>query len=213
MLRNPIGRVLLLAMLIVLVVGGWLVLPRVWSRMLAMRQNERTAPEGVSPALAEVTLDRVESLRAGHDGHVLVLGDAEVSSVVRYALPGILPPGMSDPAVAVEGGRMVLSARVATEAFPDLPAMNQVAGMLPDTVPVRIEGELARFGKESLVFRVRHMEVATIRLPDRMIPGVLEALGRRHRDGLPANAIHLPLPGGVDSIYVREDSMMLVADR
>ena len=42
---------------------------------------------------------------------------------------------------------------------------------------------------------------------------VLGALGRQQRKGLPENALHIPLPGGLDSVYVASDSLVLVADR
>ena len=59
--------------------------------------------------------------------------------MVRYAVPGILPPGVSEPEVTFDGGILALSALVAIKSFPDL---DQVVGILPDTVPVRMEGEL-----------------------------------------------------------------------
>ena len=102
---------------------------------------------------------------------------------------------------------------MAIEAFPDLPALGQVEGILPDTVPVRMEGELVPFGKESLTFRVVHIEAGRIPLPGRLIPMVLRALGRRPRDGLPRDALHLPLPSGFSSVYVSGDSLVLVVDR
>ena len=141
------------------------------------------------------------------------MSDEELSSVVRYAVPGILPPGVSEPEVTFDGGILTLSARVAIESFPDLPALDQVVGILPDTVPVRMEGELASFGKESVIFRVRHVEAGPIPLPERLIPRMLNALGRRNRDGLPREALHLPLPMGISSVYVSEDSLVLVVDR
>ena len=207
--RRALGRVMLLALV---TVSAWLLWPRlsppVTSRIAAQRG---AAP--VSAEVAEATLDRFESFRAGRAGERLAVGDAELSSVVRYALPGILPPGVSGAEVTMQDGRLALSARVAIEAFPDLPALDPVVGMLPDTVAVLMEGELARFGKESLIFQVAHIEAGHVPLPDRLIPRVLTALGRRHRDGLPGNALHLPLPSGLASVYVLEDSMVLVADR
>jgi hypothetical protein len=190
--------------------SGWLYWPRGSERLGAA--PEAPADAAVSPELAEATLDRVEGLRVA-DGGRLALGAAELSSVVRYAMPGILPPGVDEPGVAIQGGSVALSARVATGAFPDLPALGAVIGMLPDTVPIRVQGRLSSYGKESLAFFVSRVEAARIPLPDRLIPQVLGALGRRERQGLPANALHIPMPGGLDSVYVRRDSLVLVADR
>jgi hypothetical protein len=166
-----------------------------------------------SAALAEATLDRFERFRASPSGAVLALGDAEITSVLRYALPGILPPGVADPDVRLTGEDVRLSARVATAAFPDLPALEPVVGMLPDTVSVLMDGALTQFGKQSLAFHVEHIEAAAIPLPDRLVPEVLAGLGRTHRGGLPGNALHVPLPAGIDSVYVARDSLVLLGGR
>lgn len=171
-----------------------------------------SAPQA-SPDLAEATLDRVETFRSGRSGARLVLGGAELSSLVRYGMPGVLPQGVSDPAVELKDGQLELSARIATSAFPRMPNLGAVMGMLPDTVAVTLGGELSRFGKEGLAFRVEHLEAGHIPLPDRLVPDVLTALGRTHHDGLASNALHLPMPGGLDSVSVRGDSLVLVARR
>jgi hypothetical protein len=210
-MRISSGRVFLVGgFLLAIAAAGWLYWPRAAEQLVGV--SEEGPDDAISLQLAEATLDRVEGLR-GADGGQLVLGDAELSSVVRYALPGILPPGVTEPAVAIESGTVALNARVATAAFPDLPALGQVIGMLPDTVAIRVEGRLSSYGKESLAFFVSQVEAGRIPLPDRLIPQVLGALGRQDRKGLPANAIHIPLPGGLDSVYVARDSLVLVADR
>jgi hypothetical protein len=210
-MRMTSGRAFLLAGgALAVAAGAWLYRPRPATELGGM--SEESAAGGVSPALAEATLDRVEGLR-GADSGQLVLGDAELSSVVRFAMPGVLPPGVSEPGVSIESGRVALSARVALTAFPDLPALGEVVGMLPDTVPIRVEGRLSSYGEESLAFFVSAVEAARIPLPDRLIPQVLAALGRQEREGLPAHALHIPMPGGLDSVYVAEDSLVLVADR
>ena len=124
------------------VAGAWLLWPRVTTRMTSQFVAAPVAASAASAELAEAALDRFEAFRAGLAGERLAMSDAELSSVVRYAIPGILPPGVSEPEVTLEGGSLTLAARVAIEAFPDLPALDQVVGILPDTVPVRMEGEL-----------------------------------------------------------------------
>jgi hypothetical protein len=200
---------LLIGLALAAAAGAWLYWPRAAERLGGLEEPTGLA---ISPELAEATLDRVEGLRGADGGH-LALGDAELSSVVRYAMPGILPPGVDDPHVEIDDGVVSLAARVAIAAFPDLPTLGEVIGMLPDTVPVRVEGRLQRYGKESMAFFVSQVEAARIPLPDRLIPQVLGALGRQERPGLPANALHIPMPGGLDSVYVAQDSLVLVADR
>ena len=206
--RGAASWVALLALLS-LVLGAWLVWPRLSARFGSVER--RGASPVASAEIADAALDRFETFRAGKGGDHLTLSDAELSSVVRYALPGLLPSGVTEPLVTMNEGRLTLAARVATEAFPRLPTLDAIVGMLPDTVTVTMDGELVPFGKESLAFRVGHMDAASIPLPDRLIPGILTALGRKHRGGLPPNALQVPLPTGLDSVSVRGDSLVLVA--
>lgn len=204
--RGAAGRALLLVGLTAALAGVWMVRPRP-----APGAATGAGRRGISPELAEATLDRFERFRAGASGSRLALGGADLSSVLRFALPGILPPGVSEPDVRLGAGEVSLQARVATAAFPDLPALDPVMGMLPDTVSVRLDGALAQFGAQSLVFRVDRIEAAEIPLPERLVPDVLAALGRSNRAGLPRNGLHVPLPAGIDSVYVADDSLVLIA--
>src|SRR6188474_3278769 len=75
-----------------------------WGPELAQRFGigETAAREQVvvpSPELADSTLTRLEAFESAPGGEELHLGEAELSSVVRYSLPGILPAGVSDPTV------------------------------------------------------------------------------------------------------------------
>jgi hypothetical protein len=204
-----IVRALLVLATVVVALGAWVFWPR------AAAAPDPRDPNGIgpSPELAESTLDRFERFRAGGAGGRLALVDAEIGSVLRFALPGILPPGVSDPDVRMAGSDVTLTARVATRAFPDLPALAPVIGMLPDTVSVLMAGTLTQFGKQSLAFHIEHVEAGGVPLPDRLVPEVLAGLGRTHRGGLPENALHIPLPAGIDSVYVERDSLVLLGGR
>lgn len=211
-LRSCAGRLAALAVLGVAAGAAWLYWPVLSPRLSGFAGPEEPAAVVASPELADATLDRFERFRAGAEGDRIALGSAELSSVVRYALPGILPPGVSEPTVELVDGRLVLSAHVATAAFPDLPALDPVIGMLPDTVSVRMDGELAPFGRRSLAFHVDAIEASRIPLPARLVPEVLAGLGRTHRDGLPPDALHVPLPAGLESVFVLRDSLVLVSE-
>lgn len=213
--RSCVGRLVALAVLLVAVWAGWTwgptLLPVV-EGWLGRAEAGRSGPEP-SPELADATLDRLERFRAGEGPPVLALGEAELSSMLRYALPGLVPPGVDRPEVRLEDGRILLSARVAVEAFPELPALDQVVGLLPDTVTILMEGTLGAWGRENLALTVHRMEASRIPLPDRMIPEVLRALGRRDREGLGPQSMVIPLPEGLASAHVQRDSLVLVADR
>lgn len=197
--------------------AGWRWGPAVFPRIERLVRGDSVAEAGApepSPEIAEATLNRFERFRAGEAGdEQLLLGGTELSSVVRYALPGILPPGVTEPAVELSDGRLFLSARVALNAFPELPSLEEVVGLLPDTVPIRMGGSFGPRDASSGVLYVDAVQAARIPLPNRFIPEILRALGREANEELPANALVVPLPKGLRSAYVRRDSLVLVADR
>jgi len=171
------------------------------------------AETGPSAELADRTLDRFEQFRKGEGEGRIALSGLEVSSVVRYALPGLVPPGVEDPMVTLSDGRVRLSARVATGAFPRLPRLDDVVGILPDTLDVVMEGSLVPLDPEHLALIVDHVEASRIPLPRRMIPEILAGFGRERSNGLPGDALAVPMPNGLRSVYVQRDSLVLIAER
>lgn len=169
--------------------------------------------EGLSPELAEAALDRFERFRGGEGGGRLALGGTELSSVVRYALPGLVPRGVADPTVSLREGRVRLSARVATETFARLPRLEEVMGLLPDTVLVEVEGTLAPLDQAFLALRVDKVEASGIPIPRRLFSDVLAGLALEGPPSLPADALAVPIPDGVASVSVQNDSLVLEARR
>jgi hypothetical protein len=177
-----------------------------------LRSVEPLSAERVpSPELADTTLSRLEEFQRSDVGGELRLGEAELSSLVRYTLPGILPVGVTDPNVELRDGRVVLGARVAVSSLPELPALNDIVGLLPDTIQVEMEGTLQPLGEQQAALHVDRMEASRIPLPARLFPEILRALGRRDAPGLPPNAIGVPLPRGLSAAFVRGDTLVLVA--
>ena len=165
-----------------------------------------------TPELAEQTLDRFERFRAGEAGDRLMLGGNELSALVRYALPGIIPRGVTEPTVDLDDGRIHVSARVAVEAFPDLPRLDQIVGLLPDTILIEIRGSLVPLDQTHLALLVDRLQAARIPIPRRMVADVLKALGRARPASLPGNALEVPLPDGVRSVFVQRDSLVMFAE-
>jgi hypothetical protein len=210
--RSCLGRLLILAILAGVGVAVWWNYPELLDRVRGLREAD-TAPSAVpSPELADATLDRFEAFRAGTQGTEMRLGDAELSSLVRYSLPGVIPPGVQEAEVRVRDGQIHLGARVAMSSLPDIPALREVVGLLPDTVPVEIRGTLAPFDDERAALHVDRIEASRIPLPARYIPEILTALGRTHAQNLPSDALLVPLPRGLEAAYVLRDSLVLVAN-
>ena len=211
--RSRLVRILVLAAVLVAAWAAWAWGPSIVERWTGRDRVAGLEEPGLSADLADETLDRLERLRAGEGPDRLALGAAELSSVVRFALPGLVPPGVERPTVRMAEGNVVLTARVAVEAFPELPSLDQVVGLLPDSVDILMEGSLSPWGRENLALRIHRLEASGIPVPGRMIPDVLEALGRRDREGLSPQSMLIPLPDGLSSAFVERDSLVLVADR
>lgn len=202
-------------MLLVLLAGaayaGWRWGPELFPRVQSWLAGSGEEVEA-SPELAEATLDRYEAFQAGEEDRLSV-GGTELASVLRFALPGLLPPGVSEPSVDLEEGRVRVSARVAVAQVPRLPDLDEVVGLLPDTVTLAMRGSLTPLDGKGAALVVEEITAARIPLPRRMIPDILNALGRTDRPGLPPDAMAVPLPEGLRSAYILRDSLILVADR
>lgn len=163
-----------------------------------------------SPDIAQATLDRYEAFQAGRAGERAEFESYELTSVLRYALPGVLPPGVGQPDVRLRDDRVHLTGRMAVSAFPDLPSFDEVVGLLPDTVDLAVRGTVLPFDDGHVAFQVDRIEASRVPLPGRMIPGVLRALGRTDREGLPETALLVPMPEGVERVFVAGDRLVLL---
>ncbi len=218
MLRT-IRRLVAVVVLVAVAYAGFRWGPLVFPRMERLLGIERAPVASVEPEpepsaeLADRTLDRFERFRRGEGEGRIALSGLELSSVVRYALPGLVPPGVDEPTVTLYDGRVRLSARVATGAFPRLPKLDDVVGILPDTLDVVMEGSLVPLDQEHLALLVDHVEASRIPLPRRMITQILAGFGRERSASLPDDALAVPMPNGLRSVYVQRDSLVLIAER
>ncbi|NJD19995.1 MAG: hypothetical protein FIA95_12035 [Gemmatimonadetes bacterium] len=197
---------------------GSAVFPRVES-LLGLDSSGRESPgaearaPAPSPEIAEATLDRFDRFRRGEGQGRLALDGIEISSVLRYSLPGLVPAGITDPTVELREGRVRLGARVAMEAFPRLPRLQEVMGLLPDTVQLGMEGALVPLDPSFLALLIDRVDASGIPIPKRLVADVLAGLGRGGPASLPPDALAVPLPDGVGAVFVQRDSLILEARR
>lgn len=215
-MKSCFGRIVTLGVLVGVAYAGFRWGPAVFpplERWLRIGGDAAAADRLPSQEVADQTLQRWERFRShAGSGDRMTLDQIEVASVIRYSLPGRLPPGVSQPSVELEDGALTLSARFALDAFPRFPDLKSVLDILPDTVPLELHASLLPFGDRETALVVRRIDASRIPLPHRYVPDILEALGRSDRDGLPADALAVPLPPGLRAAYVEGDSLVLVAE-
>ena len=165
-----------------------------------------------TPELAAHTLDLFEQFRAGEAGDRLMLGGTELSAVLRYSLPGLVPRGITAPTIELEKGRVHVSARVAVESFPKLPRLDHIIGLLPDTILLEIRGSLVPLDQRHMALVVDRLQAMKIPIPARLVADVLKAFGQSRPPSLPDDALEVPMPDGLGSVFVQRDSLVMLAD-
>lgn len=210
-LKRFVTRAILLLVAVLAAYGGWRWGDRLFPRvegMLGIGRTEVTEPP-VSAEAAARAMERIEGFQGSAEPE-LRLRSSEVSSLLRYSVPGMVPAGVLEPFVVFEGDRLEIRARVLPARFSDLSRLSGIAGILPDTVDVVVDGSLALFDGEGSVLVVEAIEVQGWPVPSRAVPEILGSLGRGPPPGAPASAVRLPALGGVKGAYVEDGELVVV---
>lgn len=180
--------------------------------------RERFGREGPAPAngvtvSSETVSELLERVQGVVDGDVdeVRFSDAEVQSLLHH-FSDLLPAGASEPTIRFEGREVRLGLRVAISELPPAALLERLRSILPDTVPGGFRGTVFGVGDGAAVFLVRRVDVSGVPLPRSLVPHILEYLGAGNRDDLPREALSLPLPTGVRTIYVDDDHLILAGD-
>ncbi len=213
-MKGCLGSVVTAAILVVVAFVGWRYGDRVFPTALRLTGFERLDPAAApqpSEEIAAQAVLRYEALLRGPPGATARFSDLEVTSMLRYSFPGMIPPGISEPTVEISGGGVRLHARVARDAFPSFPNLEGVMEILPDTLPLEVDGVVLPFDERHVSVLVEGIDASSIPLPRRLVPGILNAVGRRDREGLPPNGVAIPLLEGLSGAYLNGDSLVLVS--
>ena len=211
-LKSLVGKLVGLILLVAAAYAGWQWGPDFFPRVhdwLARSKAGVSEEILATPELADSVMFLVQEFRGGDGPDQLVLGEEELTSVLLYSVPGLIPVGVSGPEVRLSEGRVHGRARVALDAFPDLPDLGPIIGMLPDTLDVGFEASLMPFGERRAALLVHSLNASRIPLPGRLIPEILTAMGRTQEPGLPPEALLVSLPSGLASAYILTDSLIL----
>lgn len=218
MILRAVGGCLRRLLILALLVGGIALVWRYHGRIIDQWRELRTAwaepsIQGPSPALADTAEQKLTSLARDAAPSRIALSEAEVQSLVRYRVASLLPLYVDSPRVRLRDGRVHVDARVPVERVPALAQATELAAFLPDTADFTASGHITPLDDARVALEVAGITAARIPLPERMIPGLLDALGRQSAPRLPRNAVALPLPPGARTVYVSGDSLVFLARR
>ncbi len=212
-LRKAVARLLLMAAVVLAAYAGWrwgdAVFPR-GEEMLGMRRGADSAVSNeVTPAAAQAAEARIRAFRDSMEPE-LRLDSFEVSSLLRYSLPDLLPPGVIRPGVTMDADRIDIRASVLPQVLPELPDLGGIVEILPDTLLVLVRGSLSPFGDDGSMLLIRAIEVQGVPIPSPVFPDILAALGRQDARGLPESAVLVPAFGRIKGAYIENGQLVLV---
>lgn len=207
-----VGRAAALLLLGAVVGAAWIYGPDAAREFRSEHGAASSAAAAPSPEIAAEAVNRYQEVVEGEldEGEFTAV---ELESILTYRLPEYLPEGIDEPSIRFRDGELILGLRMARTLLPDVPELERIMEILPDTVPVQIRGSLLPVGEREAAFMVRRIDVANVPIPRRFYARILEGLDPREREGLPAEAISVPLPPGVGSALIRNDRLVLITIR
>lgn len=203
--------IVFLLLLAGLAVFGYLNRDRLQSTWYKVRGQSEPAKIVPSKELSDAAAAKLKDLTNGKKT-MIALTEVELQSLLQYKYRSLLPAFVDSPRVELNGSKIEVSARVPVDHLPQLSELGDAATFLPDTADVGVTGELLPLRAGRAALAVDQVRAARIPLPGRLIPGALRKLGRKDEDGLPKDALSIPLPPGANSAYVRGDSLFFLAN-
>jgi len=205
-------RLALLILFVALLAAAWIFR----DRLIGMWQDLRSedVPQEVSPELAARAEQKLAAMGESSAPARVTLTSPELQSLVTYRMAEALPAFILEPAVVVEDGELRVHARVPTDevaGMRGLAGSDEILSMLPDTTEVVAKGHLIPLGDGRVALAVDEVTAASIPLPSRVIPRILESIGRRDEANLPEDALAVRLPDGVTSVFAEGDSIVFMS--
>ena len=204
-----IRSIFTLALAVVVAVFAFLNRDRLIAAWQGFR-GEDVSADVVSQELADQAGLKLEELKGG-ERESIALSELELQSLLVYKYQELLPAFVDSPTVELNGDKIQVKGRVPVDRLPQVSELGQVASFLPDTTELEVTGTLLPLSGRRVALGVEQVKAARIPLPQRLIAGALNKLGRIDEPGLAADAIAVRLPPGADAAYVRGDSIFFMA--
>lgn len=208
--RTALG---LLAGLLVLGAGVWLLQDELveWWGGVPNDAGPGPAPGEVSAERAGSGADRIRAFASGEGPDSLVLGTADLRSLIRHRGEGFLPPGVRDPDVSLTDSTALLRGVLVASELPERDGGGEggaLAVLLGDTAEIRAEvvPALARTGVAEL--RVRRLDAGSMSVPSMLVPTLLRRSGLPVEEGRPRSVV-FAVPDSLSGITVRQGRLVL----
>ncbi|MDA0328933.1 MAG: hypothetical protein O2958_07995 [Gemmatimonadetes bacterium] len=172
----------------------------------------------VSSQVADRVVTLFQLFQTGNGGEQLVLEGSDLSSVLRFALPALIPRGVTEPTIELLEGGVRVRARVATVEVAGSGIVASVSGVLPDTLEVEVRGRLEGGGGQDVVLLITHLTAGRVPLPPAVVESIVASLapagavvrGGDDDEGSDVLAsLRLPWRHGVETIAVWGDRLVL----
>ena len=205
--RGCLGRLIALALVAVILTVAW------YNRdqIVGLWEQFRGVETEVSPELAVRADQKLASLGEGGGAGRVALNEAELQSLIQYRWAGFLPPDVVNPKVGLGDGQVTLEAGVATARFEQVSELRDILAFLPDTAGLRAVGSFVPLDSEHVALEVHELGAASIPVPKPLIPVVLSRFRGSGEPGLAPNAVAVPLPPGIQDVFISGDSLVFVA--
>jgi len=210
-LRRLVTRVVLVVVAALAAYAGWkwgyAVFPRVEEGLGIGQAGTAALP--ITPETAARATARIREFRSSEEPE-LRLESSEVSSLLRYSTPAMLPGGVVQPSVSFSRERIEFQAKALPRNLPDLPRVGGILGLLPDTVDILVIGSLLPSREEGTLLLIEGIELEGWPVPPNSVPEILAALGRESPPGVPESTVLVPALGGLRGAYTEDGRLVLV---
>lgn len=207
-LGGCVTRLLSLVLLLIILALAWVYraeLGRAWRDLRGVRADTE-----VSRELAAFAEARIRAALDGTGPDRIVLTQSELQSLLAYRWSDSLPDYVSAPTVELADGRIRVGATVPTRIFGVLRDADEIAPFLPDTAELAATGQFVPLDAGYVALEVHEITASRIPLPKRIIPAILNGIGRRDRRGLAPDAMAVRLPAGIVAAFVSGDSLVFL---
>jgi hypothetical protein len=208
-LMGCLGRLLALALLVILGALAWMRGPELWKWVRggdespAGQTGDATADEALAAAVAARYVRAVEE-----DSASVSFSARELEAVLRYRLADRLPRGATNPTVRIASGELVLAADFPRDSIPLPSELERVRRILPRQIPIELRGVILST-ESGPVLVVQRVHLVGLAVPRRISNRVVEHLGGGEGGTLPSSALPIRLPHEARGAYIDGDRLVL----